>query len=68
MNRLDVRQARRARLDEAAEVHAEVRRTLAATRDWLKLEVNAALDAGMSESEAARRAGVTRMTIRAWRN
>jgi hypothetical protein len=37
-------------------------------RDALAGEVVAALDAGMTEALAAKIAGVTRMTIRAWRN
>ena len=35
-------------------------------RDALRVAVRRAVAAGMSESEAARRAGVTRMTVRAW--
>jgi alkanesulfonate monooxygenase SsuD/methylene tetrahydromethanopterin reductase-like flavin-dependent oxidoreductase (luciferase family) len=36
-------------------------------RDDLRLSVLAAMDAGMSEAEAARQAGVSRMTVRAWK-
>lgn len=36
-------------------------------RDALAAAVRAACDAGMPEAEAARCAGVTRMTVRAWR-
>jgi tellurite resistance protein len=36
-------------------------------RDLLRAAVLAAIAGGMSEAEAARVAGVTRMTVRAWR-
>jgi transposase len=52
---------------EAAARFHESRAALALARDVLRREVLAALVAGMSEVEAARVAGVSRMTIRAWR-
>jgi transposase len=54
-------------IESAAARFHEERAALAATRDELRREVLAALAGGMTEVEAARIAGVSRMTIRAWR-
>lgn len=54
------------RLDRAAARYAAAVGRQAAARDTLAGEVRAAIAAGMSEVETARRAGVTRSTIRKW--
>lgn len=54
-------------LEAAAAHYRAARHARDQSRDKLRDEVRAALDAGMTEAEAARIAGVTRMTIRAWR-
>lgn len=54
-------------LNEAVARDMKAHALAAAWRAALRQAVRDAVDGGMSESEAARRAGVTRMTIRAWR-
>jgi len=54
-------------LPEVAALFHEERAALASARDELRREVLSALDQGMAEAEAARVAGVSRMTVRAWR-
>ncbi|MDO5535363.1 MAG: hypothetical protein Q4F65_12020 [Propionibacteriaceae bacterium] len=48
------------------DTHAANRRRLEESRDELRDAVLHALAGGVSEAEAARLSGVTRMTIRAW--
>lgn len=54
------------RLTDAAKRHTSDRARLARSRDNLADLVRMAVRHGMTESEAARLAGVTRMTIRKW--
>lgn len=49
-----------------ADTHAANRRRVKESRDELRDAVRQAVGAGMSEVEAARVAGVTRMTVRSW--
>ena len=53
-------------LTESAEAYARAQAVAKATRDELRREVRHAVAAGVSEVEASRLAGVSRMTIRAW--
>lgn len=53
-------------LDAAARDHERIERDLAAAQDELRLALVAAVADGMTEVEAARRAGVARMTARKW--
>lgn len=53
-------------LDAAARDYARTAEAHDASTTALRAAVTAAVNAGMSEVEAARRAGATRMTIRAW--
>lgn len=53
-------------LEKAAARYARAEEGREAARDALAAAVRAAVAAGMTESEAARLAGVTRMTVRAW--
>lgn len=46
---------------------AAAREALAEATRAARLAALASMDAGMTESEAARQYGVTRMTIRAWK-
>jgi transcriptional regulator with XRE-family HTH domain len=55
-------------LKAAAARYQITRAALAVSRDDLRAAVLVELAKGTSEVEVARRAGVTRMTIRAWRN
>jgi hypothetical protein len=57
----------RARLEAAAAEYARARRVMGAARAGLAVAVREACEAGMTEVEAAKLAGVTRMTVRAWR-
>ena len=57
----------RPELTAAANLYAAAVAVRQQMRDLLAEEVRAALDVGMTESEVARVAGVTRMTVRAWR-
>lgn len=50
-----------------ARQYAAARKRLETATTRLKVVVRAACDEGMSEVEAAKLAGVTRMTVRAWR-
>jgi len=54
-------------LEAAAAHYRAARLARDQARDELRAEVRIALAAGMSEVEAHQIAGVTRMTIRAWR-
>jgi transposase len=54
------------RLTTAGKRHASDKARLARSRDDLADLVQLAVRNGMSEVEAARHAGVTRMTVRAW--
>lgn len=49
-----------------ADTHAANRRRLQESRDELRDAVREAIKAGVTEVEAARLSGVTRMTIRKW--
>jgi DNA-binding transcriptional regulator YiaG len=53
-------------LDRAAADYAAARTVLEMARDQLATAIRESFADGMSESELARRAGVTRMTVRAW--
>lgn len=55
------------KLADAAAAYAAERARMLAARARLVAALRAALDAGMSEVAAARIAGITRMTVRAWR-
>ena len=55
-----------AELDAAAFRYRLATRERARARDELAAAVRAAVAAGMSEVQAHKRAGVTRMTVRAW--
>jgi len=54
-------------LETAAARYRAARQDRDEARDQLRQEILAALAAGMPEAQAARIAGVTRMTVRAWR-
>lgn len=54
-------------LDALAKEYSAARTALAEVRDQLREAVLSEIDAGMSEQEAAKRAGVSRLTVRAWR-
>ena len=49
-----------------ADTHAANRQRLQESRDELRGAVREAVKHGMTEVEAAKLAGVTRMTVRAW--
>lgn len=53
-------------LEKAAHRYRITRAALDNRRDELAVEVRAAVNGGMSEVEAARLAGVSRMTVRSW--
>lgn len=53
-------------LELAAQQHAGAREALAEAREALREAVLASLAEGMPESQAARLAGVDRMTVRSW--
>lgn len=53
-------------LDAASRDYDRAGEAFEAARDALREAVLSALSAGMSEVEAAQRAGVTRMTVRKW--
>jgi len=53
-------------LEKAAARYARAEEGREAARDALAAACAAAVAAGVSESETARLAGVTRMTVRAW--
>ena len=50
----------------SADAYARAQATAKAARDELRREVRHVVAAGMSESEAARLAGVSRLTVRSW--
>lgn len=52
--------------NKQAELHAAAASSLDGIRSEIKDKTLAAIEAGMSEYEAAELAGVTRMTIRSW--
>jgi len=54
-------------LEACAEEYRDARERHREARDTLRAAVREALTQGMTEVEAARIAGVTRMTIRSWR-
>jgi transposase-like protein len=56
------------RIEDARGRYERARARYGKVRNELRLAVLAALDGGMSEAEAAREAGVSRMTVRAWRH
>ena len=53
-------------LARAARSYEAATRTASVATDALRAAVRAAVAAGMSESEASRQAGVSRMTVRSW--
>jgi hypothetical protein len=55
------------RLERAALRYKNRQADLDAAKENLKREILAALDGGMTEVDAADAAGVSRMTVRAWR-
>lgn len=56
----------RARLEHLGHAYAQQRAVTDNLRDQLADAVRAAVDSGVSEVEAARLAGVSRMTVRSW--
>lgn len=54
------------KLAKAAAAYRNAQDDLTVARDDLIVEVNNAIDDGMSQSEAARIVGVDRLTIRKW--
>jgi hypothetical protein len=53
--------------ETARKRYERARARYAEARDALRVAVLADLDAGIPEAQAAREAGVSRMTVRAWR-